>query len=77
MNILALSKMGKLQYEMTTEKLPIMTKHCYIYCQGERSFQDLGVWGIQNSHKIKLTATENTTECHTNLMHKHYQDLNS
>jgi len=23
---------------MTAEKFSIMTKHCYIYCQGERPF---------------------------------------
>lgn len=62
---------------MTTDKFSILTKHRSIYCQGERTFQDLRAWGIQNSHKIKLISTEHTAECHINLMHKHYQDLNS
>lgn len=62
---------------MTTEKFSILTKHRSIYCQGERTFQDLRAWGIQNLHKIKLISTEHTAECHINLMHKHYQDLNS
>ena len=70
-------KCGNCNTKMTPEKLPIMTKHCSIYCQGEWTFQDLRVWGIRNSHKIKLIATEHTAECHINLMHKHNHDLNS